>query len=558
MKRSIPLFLMLLTIAAYGQTVTSSETNSVFESPSTNSVSATNSIFTGGYTHFSGDTQSGKHATLDTNLVWNPLSGNTVTASTDLLSGVKPGGGVSCNFTFADGSGAHVVASFASTSVSTSTTPGGTGGTGTKTGYVHVTADTVNNKHLTVDGNVIWNPLSGNTITTAADLLSGFASGGSLSSILTFANGASVHLVSTFSSVTVTPSFFIGANVETGNVSPSAARYIQTNQGDLFDLAKQAGWNTLRLTQFETWGPNEMDVPYTAQNWVDVFTRAKATGIYLIVLLEESALEKNAIAGASAGQAGTVRLQYDEQSIDNILGSLPFAQRGEVAIDLGNEEEENNPQYSQLSIYTSEASYIRSKYPGVSITVGGWRLNGIYNQASDGAPYVPIEDFISAHIYYGSKDTLSAAVVSADVLNYLQTVNTWSSGKPIMMGEYGSASGAIAGEDQNPNTDPNNKTPCTTCTPDGQLATNTASLEGLVQAKQQGINAVGALVWSYFPRGILGAPAGNLSGSDNQYVLLVPDGNGGSGLPITTLPAAQAACPSTITCPGFPNSLVQQ
>jgi hypothetical protein len=143
-----------------------------------------------------------------------------------------------------------------------------------------------------------------------------------------------VHLVSTFSAVTVTPSFFIGANVETGNVSPSAARYIKTNHGDLFDLAKQAGWNSLRLTQFETWGQNEMDKPYTAQNWVDVFSRAKATGIYLIVLLEQSAAERNAVANAPAGQAGAVRLQYDEQSIDTILGSLPSSQRGNVAIDL--------------------------------------------------------------------------------------------------------------------------------------------------------------------------------------------------------------------------------
>jgi hypothetical protein len=389
--------------------------------------------------------------------------------------------------------------------------------------------------------------LSGNTVTTAADLLSGIKPGGSLSSILTFAGGTSVHLVSTFSAVTVTPSFFIGANVETGNVSPSAARYIKTNHGDLFDLAKQAGWNSLRLTQFETWGQNEMDTPYTAQNWVDVFSRAKATGIYLIVLLAQSAAERTAVASAPAGQAGAVRLQYDEQSIDTILGSLPSSQRGNVAIDLGNEEDENNPQYSPLSIYTSEAAYIRSKYPGISITIGGWRVGTSWNVASDGAEYEPIEDFISVHVYADTSSKNSAAVDSAKVLNYFTEVNTWSSGKPIMMEEYGSASGVTQGAPA-----------CTTCSPAAQAATNTASIEGLLQAKQQGINAIGALVWSYFPRGILGAPAYNISGSDNQYVVLVPDGIGGAGLPITTLPAAQAVCPPTVSCPGFPGSLVQQ
>jgi hypothetical protein len=178
---------MLLSIAAYGQTVTSNETSSVFDSPNTNSVTAASPIFTGGYTHFSGDTESSQHATMDTNLVWNPLSGNTVTLATDLTGGMDLGGELSYTFIFADGSSAYVVATFATTTAAATTTYGGTGGGGSTTNYVHLTADTLNGKHLTVDGNVAWNMLSGNTVTTAADLLSGIEPGGSLSSILTFA-----------------------------------------------------------------------------------------------------------------------------------------------------------------------------------------------------------------------------------------------------------------------------------------------------------------------------------------------------------------------------------
>jgi hypothetical protein len=88
------------------------------------------------------------------------------------------------------------------------------------------------------------------------------------------------------------PSVVVGANVETSNVCPSCTHYIKTNRGDLFDLAKLAGWNTLRLTQFETWGPNEMDIPYTAQNWSDVFGRSLSTNMYLIVILERAPLRK--------------------------------------------------------------------------------------------------------------------------------------------------------------------------------------------------------------------------------------------------------------------------
>src|ERR1700733_4019460 len=224
------------------------------------------------------------------------------------------------------------------------------------------------------------------------------------------------------------PSVVVGANVETSNVCPSCAHYIKTNRGDLFDLAKLAGWNALRLAQFETWGPNEMDIPYTAQNWSDVFGRSLSTNMYLIVLLEQSTPERNAVASAPSGQAGTVRLSYDEQSIDNILGALPSAQRSKVAIDLGNEEDEDNTQYSVLSIYQTEAQYIRNKYPGVLITVGGWKIGSSFNKASDGSVYESLEDFVSAHIYVDTANKNSPASDTSSVLNYFSQVNQWSGG----------------------------------------------------------------------------------------------------------------------------------
>jgi hypothetical protein len=315
----------------------------------------------------------------------------------------------------------------------------------------------------------------------------------------------------------------------------------------LFDLAKLAGWNTLRLTQFETWGQNEMDVPYTAQNWADVFSRALTTNMYLIVLLEQSTPERNAVASAPSGQAGTVRLTYDEQSIDNILRALPSAQRTKVAIDLGNEEDENNALYSMLSIYQTEAEYIRNKYSGVSITVGGWRVGTSYNEPGDGSVYESLEDFVSAHYYVDTSNGHSPATDTASVLNYFSQVNNWSAGKPILLGEYGAASGVMPGSSPS----------CTTCSPGAQAATNAATVAGIVEAQQQGMNAIGGLVWSYYPRGALGPPANNLSGSDNQYVVLVPDGVGGPNLPITALPSASVACPATMNCPAFPDSLVE-
>ena len=354
------------------------------------------------------------------------------------------------------------------------------------------------------------------------------------------------------------PSTVVGANVETSNVCQSCTHYIKTNRGDLFDLAKLAGWNTLRLTQFETWGYKEMDVPYTGQNWGDVFGRAAATNMYLIVTLEMSLPERNAVNSAPSGQAGTVRLSYDEQSIDTILGALPSTQRNKVAIDLGNEEDENNTQYSQLSIYQTEAQYIHNKYPGILITVGGWRKgtgsNGcaapvVCNAAGDGAIYESLVDFISAHIYVDTKNTHTPASDTASVVNYFSEVSKWSAGKPILMGEYGSWSGKMPVSSQD--------TPCKTCTPDTQAAANAASVAGMAEAQQQGMNAIGGLVWSYYARGALGAPAYNLSGSDNQLVLLVPDGTGGPNLPITVLPSASVVCPDSMNCPAFPEPLVE-
>jgi hypothetical protein len=385
------------------------------------------------------------------------------------------------------------------------------------------------------------------------------ALGVSVAAVLTFvASGCGTSTTVGSSSTTSVvssqlPAVVVGANVETANVCPSCSHYVKTTSGDLFDLAKLAGWNTLRLTQYETWGNKEMDVPYTSQNWSDVFGRALSTNMYLIVILEQNTPELNAVANASSGQAQAVRITYDEQSIDNILGALPSAQRGKVAIDLGNEEDEDSTLYSVLSIYQTEAQYIRNKYAGVLITVGGWKIGSSYNQAADGSVYEPLEDFVSAHVYVDTASGHSPASDTASVLTYLSQVNTWSQGKPILMGEYGSSSGVMP-----VSTTPPVPPHCTTCSPSAQAATNAASVAGVLEAQQQGIKAIGGLVWSYYPRGTLGAPAYNLSGSDNQYVVLVPTGVGGPNLPITVLPSASVVCPTTKSCPAFPVSLVEQ
>lgn len=347
------------------------------------------------------------------------------------------------------------------------------------------------------------------------------------------------------------PSTPVGVNVEASNVCPSCTHYILTNHGDLFDLAAQAGWNTFRLTQYETWRSGEMDTPYTAQNWTDIYARAQATNIYLIVVVEgyAAAVEKAAITNAPADQKVAVRVSYDEPLIDSILQPLPVAQRSRVAIDLGNEEDENGDGYSRLAVYQQEAAYIRSQYPDVSITVGAWRVGNSWEKAPDGAIYQPLEDFISVHQYppnfYSTEDSSANATSTAKILKYMEDINSWSNGKQILLEEYGSWNG----------TSPN--ATCATCSPQAQVATNAAFLEGVTEAQQEGINTAGGLVWSYYPRGTLGSPVWNLSGSDNRYVLLVPDGVGGPNLPITTLPAASILCPASMNCPAFPSSLVE-
>lgn len=290
-----------------------------------------------------------------------------------------------------------------------------------------------------------------------------------------------------------------------------------------------------------------MDVPYTTQNWIDTYARAQSTHMFLIVLLSGSstATEKAAIANAPADQKTSVRVSYDEPLIDGILQPLPSTQRNLVAIDLGNEEDENGDGYSRLTVYQQEAAYIRDHYPGVSITVGAWRVGNNWENPPDGAIYQPLEDFISVHQYPDNLSAKSAAIDTAAILTYMRNINSWSSGKQILLEEYGSWNGTSQGAT------------CTTCSPDAQARTNAAFLEGVTQAQQEGINTAGGLVWSYYPRGTLGSPVWNLSGSDNHFVLLVPNGDGGPNLPITTLPAASLLCPASMNCPAFPSSLVE-
>jgi broad specificity polyphosphatase/5'/3'-nucleotidase SurE len=140
---------------------------------------------------------------LDGNFTWNPLSGNTVVSSSDLVSGINSGANLSCDFPFSDGTSAHVSAELLSVTITATSTPGGTA-SGGELGYAHLTADTVNGKHFTADGHLTWNMLSGNTVTTASDLVSGFEPGGNISAVVTFEGGSSVHITAQFGAVTIT------------------------------------------------------------------------------------------------------------------------------------------------------------------------------------------------------------------------------------------------------------------------------------------------------------------------------------------------------------------
>nr|WP_175802223.1 hypothetical protein [Burkholderia anthina] len=316
-----------------------------------------------------------------------------------------------------------------------------------------------------------------------------------------------------------------GANVDIAQLLPGDPLQLSTDRGDAFGLARLAGFNAFRVTSFAEWAPGQRGTSYSSSDWRQVGEQAKRSGFTIIPVVGLSRAESRQVDALSDPQARVrARTLAYRDKVGRILdGLVPTGCK--VVIDLDNERELDADRLAQ---FRTLAAFVRARYPGVLITVGGWKRRRadpeasqaayVANYPDDGAPLADIVDIVSVHLYdealaghrtYGlyarPADRVPAAVVA-----YLQRVRRWAQGKPILISEFGAPNGVLPTR---------YRRDLGQLDPAVQDDTVDSVLQGVVQAREQHVNVVGALAWIMVPRG--GAAA--LHDESNEWSLSLAD-----------------------------------
>ncbi|MCA8142919.1 MULTISPECIES: glycoside hydrolase 5 family protein [Burkholderia cepacia complex] len=318
-----------------------------------------------------------------------------------------------------------------------------------------------------------------------------------------------------------------GANVDIAQLLPGDPLQLSTEVGDAFRLARLAGFNTLRVTSFAEWAPGQRGTSYTSSDWSQVGAQAKRNGFTIVPLIGLSRAESGQVDALQdpKARAHARTLAYRDKVETVLDGLVPTGCK--IVIDLDNERELDAERLVQLRTL---AAFVRDRYPGVLITVGGWKRQRsnpdasqaayVANYPDDGAPLADIVDIVSVHLYdealsghrtYGlyarSADRIPAAVVS-----YLQRVQSWAKGKPILVSEFGAPNGVLPTR---------YRRDLGRIDPVVQDDTVRSVLHGILKARARRVNVAGALMWIMAPRG--GDAA--LHDESNEWSLAVPGRN---------------------------------
>lgn len=347
-----------------------------------------------------------------------------------------------------------------------------------------------------------------------------------------------------------------GANVDIAQLLPGDPLQLSTDMGDAFRLARLAGLNTLRVTSFAEWAPGQRGTSYGSSDWRKVGEQARRSGITIVPVIGLSRAELSQVDAVQDPRArARVRTEAYRDKVERVLDGLVPA-GCKIVIDLDNERELDADRLAQ---FRTLAAFVRARYPGVLITVGGWKRKRadpdasqaayVANYPDDGAPLADIVDIVSVHLYdealadhrtYGlyarSADRVPAAVVA-----YLQRVRTWAKGKPILISEFGAPNGVLPTRYRR---DRGRIDPAV------QDDTVRGVLQGIMQARARRMNVAGALVWILVPRG--GEAA--LHDESNEWSLAVP---GRDSRTLEIFPAMWAFCrmgvvPSSSCSQDFP------
>lgn len=306
---------------------------------------------------------------------------------------------------------------------------------------------------------------------------------------------------------------WVGANAGMGEIAPTGFDYVTTDQGDLFDIAQKAGYNVFRIVD---WMPPK---PYTAADWTQVRARALATGIALIPVLAAW------IGNTADPSAEAPWVTACETKADMILGDAGLAGSPALAfVDIVNEPDLTG---WGLDALAQISAYVHSKYPGVSLTVGGWGPS-----LENGSVLPAVTDMVSPHLYSWQNISFNDMPPSQEtqgVVTELGIVSNYARSQHMVVEEFGTPSGLLAFSDSNTRT---------AGSPDSQAAHTDAMLAGIAQARGRGMSVDGAIVWNLYP----GYGQSGWFEQPNADAVIVPQG---AGLPFKVMPAVLELCKAT-------------
>ncbi len=241
------------------------------------------------------------------------------------------------------------------------------------------------------------------------------------------------------------PKKFYGVNVDMSQLLPTSDHYVKNSKGeDLIDIASKLGLTMFRVTNVtRAQKSDDVNMIYSENQWNTVLNKMAAHNIRAVIMIETNS--KNPALNTDNLSQDYLDFVH-EYVIQSNLGMHPAV----YAMDLKNEPVLSTKNIGYLKM---AAEMIKTKYPAMHITIGGWRTETHtwdekgreiwdWNLPKDAYLVADIVDVYSAHVY--NMDKKKNGVYPDPYIyttEYLKELSEAVEGKPILIQEFGGANG---------------------------------------------------------------------------------------------------------------------
>ncbi len=244
------------------------------------------------------------------------------------------------------------------------------------------------------------------------------------------------------SSMLQTPQIYYGITVDMSQLLPDSRKYVKNSSGeDIIDVAHSLGVNLIRIVS-GYYSYKGSYVPYTEKQWNSVLDKMQRNNIKALILVESPPEQVEFYPGTFTSSHSALLQQL---VLDSNVGNHPAV----FGIDLKNEPDLSP---NHLALLEQERTMVKSKYPNLLVTVGGWRREAptytpstphfIWNDPQDGKLLQNIVDFYAVHIYYYDIPQHNIFPNAQELTSqYLKKIVSYANGKSVLIEEFGAGNG---------------------------------------------------------------------------------------------------------------------